>query len=215
VFINELRESKSKSANKPDQKIQWLISWGFFGKKGKSEEQIIQKQMDFESKLHLPYNERVEEDLPKIRINVSMKAGYYIRTDRALEVEIPKYIIDMSYEVLKITMLEEQMFIKDPEVLESIKEFKYLLEGIYELDENLDPVFDERGLPIRAKLILELDEEGNPKIDEEGNPIISVNSKIKKEEPLELDGILDKINQTGYSSLSSRELKFLEEMSRG
>ena len=174
-FIEDLRKSKSSSANKSEDRIRWAVEWGFFGKKTKSEEELIEK---LEKKFKLPFEERVAEDTPKIKVTVFMEVGHYIRADRSIDKEIPKFIKDMSVEVIKIMMLQEQKEVNDPVVKASLKEFEHLLEEIQ--------VVDEKGKVVP-----------------------------KKEAPLSMDEILDKINDTGMGSLSPRELKFLEKMSRG
>jgi hypothetical protein len=188
-FIKDLRNSSSKSGGKSEDKISWMISWGIFGSKTKDEAHAIQKQIDYDNKLKLPYEERCVVDLEKLRIHVSMQVGYYIRTDRSFDKEIPEYVIDMFYEVMKITMLQEQLILKDPVVMESLEEFKYLLD---EMMENLESL----GLEI----------EGLEEFKQQ---------KKTKEQPLNMDDILDKISETGMQSLNAKELKFLEKMSRG
>lgn len=188
-FIKELRKSKSLSSDKPEDEIEWMVSWGFFSKKAKTEEEAIQKQIDYDNKLKLVYKERCKADIPKIRINISMKAGYRITTDRSIEKNIPEFIIDMSYEVLKITMLQEQLTLNDPTVMESLAEFQHLMDDI--LDE-----IKEMGLEIPE--------------DMEG-----IIPKSSKNTSLNMDEILDKISENGMSSLSAKELKFLEKMSKG
>lgn len=185
TFLEELRNSKSKFADKAEEKIEWMISWGIYRTKAKNEEEQIQKDMDYENKLKLPYEERCAADLPKIRINISMKSGFYIRTDRSFDKEVPQYIIDMFYEVMKVTMLQEQMFLNDPVVMESLAEFQHLLD---EMLENMES-------------------------DLEGLEGISI--KKKAEPQLNMDDILDKISESGMQSLTAKELKFLEKMSRG
>jgi len=220
-FMEELRSSKTKSAKKREDKIKWFVSWSFLSKKPKTEEEKIEKQMYMESKTHLTYDERVKEDLPKIKMTVYMKAGFYERSDRSLDKEVPKIVIDMAHEIIKITMLKEQIFVNDENVKESIKEWKYLLRDIVELDENDDPILDENGKPMPV-LPFEVDKNGLPKINPEtGMPIMRKkkgtgdNEKKEKETPLTMDDILDKINDSGMSSLSARELQFLEKMSHG
>lgn len=216
-FIEELRNSKSQSAKKREDKIKWFVSWGYFGKKAKTEEEKIQKQIDFEAKLHLPFEDRLKEDTPKISVYVYMKAGYYERSDKSVDITVPQYILDMSKEILKQTMLKEQIFVQDPVVQESIREWKYMLRDIIELDENDDPILNEEGKPIPV-VPFEIDEEtGLPKMDPEtGLPIMKKrgeNNKKVVEQPLSMDDILDKINETGIASLSPRELEYLEKMS--
>jgi len=184
TFIEELRNSKSKSSDKKEDKIQWMLSWGVFRTKAKNQIEQEKKDKEFEEKLHLTYDERCEADLPKIRITVTMKAGYRIVSDRSLDETIPDFIEDMFFEVMKITMLQEQMIVNDPIVLESLEEFKHLLDDILE----------------------EMAEEGED---------IDIIRNVKKETPLSMDDILDKISESGMQSLTAKELKFLEKMSRG
>jgi len=151
TFLEELRNSRSTYSDKPEEKINWMISWGFFSKKAKTEEEAIQKDIDYAEKLKLVYEERVKADLPKIKINVSMKAGFYIRFDRSFDLEIPKYINELSHEVLKITMLMEQEILQDPIVKESLREFEHLLAPLE--DEE-----DENGVPVEQQAPLAMDD---------------------------------------------------------
>jgi len=184
TFIEELRNSKSKSSDKKEEKIQWILSWGVFRTKAKNQIEQEKKDKEYEEKLHLTYEERCEADLPKLRITVTMKAGYRIVSDRSLDETIPDFIEDMFFEVMKVTMLQEQMIVNDPVVLESLEEFKHLLDDILE----------------------EMAEEGEN---------IDIIRNVKKETPLSMDDILDKISESGMQSLTAKELKFLEKMSRG
>ena len=137
MFIDDLRNSKSKSANKPEEKIHWMLSWGFFGKKSKDDEAYLQKLKD---KTTLTFTERLNADLPKIKITVFMKAGeHYLRVDRAID-PTPQFIIDFTTDVLKIQMLKEQEEVNNPEVRESLREFEYLLDELQEVDGEGKPV---------------------------------------------------------------------------
>ena len=192
AFIEELRNSKSTSNDKSEEKIEWAISWKFFRKKSKTDEEKVIADMEFEQKMHLIYEDRCQADLPKIRVSVSMKAGNYIRTDRSLDTELPKYVVDMHYETMKITMLQEQMMINDPVVLESLAPFKHLLDELMQ-DMGVTPEM----------------------LESLGDKLPGISSlQPKKEVQLNMDEILDKINETGMQSLTAKELKFLEKMSK-
>lgn len=130
IFLEELKNSKSACNNKKEEDIKWEISWGFFSAKAKTEEEAVLKQIDYDKKLKLVYDERCKADLPKLRISIFMKAGYRIIGDRSFDKGIPQYIIDMFYEVMKITMLQEQIILKDPVVMESLEEFVHLLQDL-------------------------------------------------------------------------------------
>jgi hypothetical protein len=199
AFIDELRNSKSSSNDKSEEKIEWGISWAFFRKKSKTEEEKVLADMEFEQKMHLTYEERCKVDLPKIRISLSMKAGNYIRTDRSIDKDIPKYVVDMHYETMKITMLQEQMMINDPVVLESLAPFKHLL----------DELIQEMGITPEMMESLGDKLPGFSSLQSSAPNAIS-----PRETPLNMDEILDKINETGIQSLTAKELKFLEQMSK-
>jgi cation transport regulator ChaB len=196
TFIEELRNSKSSSNDKSEEKIEWGISWAFFRKKSKTDEEKVLADMEYEQKMHLTYEERCKVDLSKMRINLSMKAGNYIRTDRSIDKDIPKYVVDMHYETMKITMLQEQMTINDPAVLESLAPFKHLLDELMQ-DMGITPEMMET---LGDKL--------------PGFSSIQSSSNTKRENTLNMDEILDKINETGIQSLTAKELKFLEQMSK-
>ena len=140
-FISELRTSTTKSSRVKVEKIEWVVSWGFFGKKAKNEEEQLGKQDKFMDKLKLVYTERLEVEIPKIRIFLSMKAGQYIRGDKIYV--IPDFFKSMAGEVLKVMMFEEQKHLQDPVVLESLKEFEHLFKNEVEEEFNLDDILDK------------------------------------------------------------------------
>jgi hypothetical protein len=101
----------------------------------------------------------------------------------------------MHYETMKITMLQEQMMVNDPVVLESLAPFKHLLDELMQ-DMGITPEMMES---LGDKL------PGLSSIQ---------SSSPKREVTLSMDEILDKINETGIQSLTAKELKFLEQMSK-
>jgi len=184
AFLEDFNNSNRKFVNKPEEEIEWMVSYAFYIPKAKSDEEAIQNQINYENKLKLTYDERCKADLPKLKIDCHMYAGYYSRSDRASDKEIPQYIIDLFYEVMKVTMLQEQMYVNDPVVLKSLEGFQHLL----------DEMLEDMGIEMEG-------------VDEFANK--------HKEEPLDMDEILDKISANGVQSLTAKELKFLDKMSRG
>ena len=131
-FLKDYKNSKRKFTPKPEEEIEWMVSYAFYVTKAKNEEDAMQNQINYESKLKLTYEERCKADLPKLKINCYMSAGYYTRSDRAHDKKVPKYIIDLFYEVMKITMLQEQILLNDPVVLKSLEGFQHLLDEMIE-----------------------------------------------------------------------------------
>ena len=175
---------KKKFTPKAEEDIEWMVSYSVNIPKAKTDEEAIQNQINYENKLRLPYEERCKSDLSKLKVDCHMYAGYYGRTDRSFDKEIPKYIIDLFYEVTKITMLQEQIFVNDPVVLDSLKDFQHLLQQLME----------DMGIEL----------EGTEQFEQK-----------YKDVPLDMDEILDKISANGVESLTAKELKFLDKMSRG
>ena len=105
-FITELRNSESQNSKYSIEKMQWYINWGFLVKKAKTDEEKAERLIAYEAKLRLPYEERLNVELPRIKIDVAFKAGHYFKSDRTNE-ETPKFILDMAREIIKIMMVQE------------------------------------------------------------------------------------------------------------
>jgi len=131
-FLKDYKNSKRKFTPKPEEEIEWMVSYAFYVTKAKNEEDAIQNQINYENKLKLTYDERCKADLPKLKINCYMSAGYYTRSDRSHDKKVPQYITDLFYEVMKITMLQEQIYLNDPVVMKSLEGFQHLLDEIIE-----------------------------------------------------------------------------------
>ena len=99
-----------------------MVTFGFFSTKSKSEEDAFLKKLSYEKELTLRYDERIEMEIPKIRVDLSLKAGSYLRSDRCTYV--PEFIIDIAKEFIKVRMFVEQSMLKDPNVMDSLKDFK-------------------------------------------------------------------------------------------
>ncbi len=172
-FIDELRNSKSLSKDILEEKLEWDLTWGFFVKKAITEEEKLEQKDNYIRKMDLIYDDRVKLEMPRIRCSLNLKAGYYYKMDRVVETSTPDFVLDMAREVVKYMMIQEQQYVGNPEVLESIREFYESLMKNIGLDDQLDGY------------------------------------------NLNMDDILDKINDKGMSSLSPRELEYLEKMSKG
>lgn len=173
-FMNDLKNSNSGSKDYPVDKTKWVISWAFMIKKANTDEEKVLRDIAYNAKLKLVYSERLKVEIPRIKIDISFKAGKYFRGDRTAET--PEFITKMAEEIVKAMMIAEQKELNDPIVIESIQEF---------IDE-----FEKRAA--------------------ESNPEGGV-----EEEDLDLDNILDKINNSGMTSLTASELSFLEAKSKG
>lgn len=183
VFLDELRNSKSSYSDKEEDKFQWVVSLGLFRTKAKTEEEQALNDEAYLSKFTLPYDERCAIDLKKLRVSISMKAGYYYRTDRIFEEETPEPIVSIFHDVMKIMMINEQMLENNPVVLKSLEGFS--------LEEEMKNLAETLGIEVETQQTFQ---------------------EAEEETPLDVDDILDKINESGVESLTARELTFLDKM---
>jgi hypothetical protein len=127
AFLTDLRNSHSKSKDTPIEKIEWIVSWGFFGKKAKNDEEKASKQEAYMNKMSLQYEDRLNLDIPKIKVNISLRAGNYARVDRVDGVS--ESIVNIAKEIIKFQMHEEQKHFNDPVVMSSLPPLDLKEEG--------------------------------------------------------------------------------------
>ena len=154
IFISELKNSQSSSRKHPVSKIEWFITWGFMTKKPKTDEEKVLKQLAYDEKLRLVYDERVKVEIPRIKIDVAMKAGHYFKCDRIVIEETPDFVKEMASEIVKSMMYAEQKELNDPVVLASMESFidkfkdkdekksRGVIEPSFDLDSILDKIND-------------------------------------------------------------------------
>ncbi len=137
-FLEELRNSKSKHASKVENRIKWIFCWGVYYKEPFSEKEIEKEELEHSKDVKLIYEKRYKKELRHLKLDVSIIAGSYVKTDESFD-PIPSFVIELFSQLLKITMLKEQEVEQDPIVMESLKEFEYLLDDVieYDIDGNI------------------------------------------------------------------------------
>jgi len=112
-FIYLLRGSNSKSKDTEIDKIAWLYAFSYFKNKSEFTPEY------YENLFHMKFDERLEEEISKVRVNLSMSAGRFYMTDR-----VSSPVSDTIKEVVKFVtiqkMVNEQAHIGDQEVIDSI-----------------------------------------------------------------------------------------------
>ena len=181
-FMNNLRNSNSQFKDIDLEEIIWYYSWDFT-----FEDSEAQSEM---SRFDLKYEDRFAYELGKVKINVTMKAGQFKRRDRVNSSVVPKEIISIVDEIVKMMMIEEQKFFDNEEVVKSIPPIN---SSMYENgDSNIYQTYSESyGLESYFD-----DSEDEEDID------------------YELDDILDKIGEHGIDSLTKGEKNFLDSQSK-
>jgi len=117
-WIKKIKKIKITESKFEKDDIEFFYSYGFFVPKSKNKEEEYVKSL--ESAITMLYPERLELELSKVRVNVSMKLDNFIITDRLPKGTIPQRVKDIVAEVTKVKMMLESEFSYNKKVLESI-----------------------------------------------------------------------------------------------
>lgn len=112
ALIDILRNSNSKYKNTPIEKIGWTYSFTYFRKKGENTPEY------YEALYKMPYEQRLEVELKKCRVNLSLSAGYFYISDRVSS--ISESVKETVKQITMQKMINEQEYIGDENVLNSI-----------------------------------------------------------------------------------------------
>lgn len=196
-FLDNLRNSTSKNKDMDITKIKWYYAWGTFNKKLKTEADKILREEDFKKRFQLNYDERWENESAKIKVEITMEAGSFLRGDRCQKEGIPPFIERYAKELLKVQMTAEQDALSkeglsNQNVIDSVPELnKEIIEEIFPPKKDLMDLMNGMmgGEPQQGQ--------------QTRKPRVS----------FDLDDILDKIHDSGMDSLSDEEKDFLNNQS--
>ena len=117
-WIKKIKKIKITKTEFDKNDIEFYYSYGFFVPKSKNKEEEYLKSLDLS--MAMLYPERLELELSKVRVNISMKLDNFIITDRLPKGTIPQKVKDIVAEVTKVKMMVESEFSYNKIVLESI-----------------------------------------------------------------------------------------------
>jgi len=117
-WIKKIKKMKITKTEFDKNDIEFYYSYGFFVPKSKNKEDEYLKLLDLS--MAMLYPERLELELSKVRVNISMKLDNFIITDRLPKGTIPQKVKDIVAEVTKVKMMVESEFSYNKIVLESI-----------------------------------------------------------------------------------------------
>jgi hypothetical protein len=123
-------------------KISVYYSYGFFVTKTKSETEIINNDELFK----LKYKKRLKIELLKVRVDVTIRVGNFIMTNRLEKGTIPQDIKNIVTELTKVRMMVEGEFHKNIKVINSIPKVDRNIVQ-YKIikgndDNDMEPMFD-------------------------------------------------------------------------
>jgi hypothetical protein len=125
-----------------NSKISVYYSYGFFVTKAKSDTEIIRNEDLFK----LKYKKRLKIELAKVRVDVTIRVGNLILTNRLEKGLIPQDIKNIVTELTKVRMMVEGEYHKNKKVIDSIPEVdrnivQYkIIKG--DDDNDMEPMFD-------------------------------------------------------------------------
>jgi len=117
-WLKKMKKIKLNEGEFDKDQVEFYYSYGFFVPKSKNNDEEYLKSM--ESNLKMLYPQRLELELSKVRVNISMKLDNFIITDRLPKGSIPTKIKEIVAEVTKVKMMVESEFSYDKDVLDSI-----------------------------------------------------------------------------------------------
>lgn len=125
-----------------NSKVSVYYSYGFFVTKAKSDTEIISNDELFK----LKYKKRLKIELSKVRVDVTIRSGNLILTNRLERGLIPQDIKNIVTELTKVRMMVEGEYHKNQKVINSIPEVdrnivQYkIIKG--DDDNDMEPMFD-------------------------------------------------------------------------
>ena len=181
-WLKKMKKIKLNEGEFDKDKVEFYYSYGFFVSKSKNNDDEYLKAM--QENLKMLYPQRLQYELSKVRVNISMKLDNFIITDRLPKGSVPIKIQDIVAEVTKVKMMVESEFSYDKDVLESIPALDKTVVDI-EIVKNGESTFLTTG----------------------SNNATTTND-------FSIDTILDKISKKGFESLSKEEREFLDNKSK-
>lgn len=131
-------------------KVEFLYSYGFFHPKVEDKEKYYTELFEKCSKME--YNQRVEFELSKVRVELTLKVGQFVLSNRIKDF-LPQIIKDIVSEITKVKMLVEFEYhnnqsVKNsiPDVDKSVVSFemiKDLVKSDYNVSLDIDDILDK------------------------------------------------------------------------
>ena len=117
-WLKKMKKIKLNEGEFEKDKVEFYYSYGFFVAKSKNNDEEYLKSLEFTSTMLYP--ERLNFELSKVRVSLSMKLDHFILTDRLPKGNIPEKIKGIVAEVTKVKMMVESEFSHNKEALDSI-----------------------------------------------------------------------------------------------
>jgi len=103
-----------------EDKIEFYYSYGFFVPKSKNKEELYNQM--YEDCIKMKFPERLDFEMSKVRVNITMKIGHFILSNRLEKGSIPEILRKIVTELTKVKMTIEAEYHENFDVKDSIPE---------------------------------------------------------------------------------------------
>lgn len=146
IYSNWLETVNNFKPDLDHDKIELFYSYGFFHPKVENKEEYYEEMYQKCSKME--FDERLQHEISKVRVNLAIKCGNFLLSDRLPKGTIPKIVLDIVTEITKVKMLVEYEYHQDdnikntiPDVDSSIVSFEIIRDVVnsdYSKSQNFD-----------------------------------------------------------------------------
>lgn len=115
--IQKMSFSKKSEVN--DSEIEFYCSYGYFVPKSFNGDKYAEIA---EATSKMLFDERLNFELGKVRVNLTMKIGHFVISDRLPKGVVPESVVRIVTEITKVKMMVESEYYQNEEVKNSIPE---------------------------------------------------------------------------------------------
>lgn len=119
-WVKKIKKFSFSQKEVDDSKIEFYCSFGFFVPKSHNTQEKFEELAEITSKML--FEERVNFEMSKVRVNITMKVGNFVISDRLPKGIIPNTVFKIVSEITKVKMTIESDFYGNKEVKNSIPE---------------------------------------------------------------------------------------------
>lgn len=118
-WVKKIQKMSFSNKDFDESNIEFYCSYGYFVPKSYNGEKFSEIS-DITSKML--FEERLNFELSKVRVNLTMKIGHFVISDRLPKGVIPETVVKIVTEVTKVKMMVETEYYQNEEVKNSIPE---------------------------------------------------------------------------------------------
>jgi hypothetical protein len=139
------KKANLRNADIEKESFDFFYTCGFFVAKSKNNIESLHDAA--EKSYSMLYEDRLEEEMRKVRVGLTIKSGDFAMTDMFPKGEIPEKVRKVVAEIVKTKMLLEYEYHKNdvvkmsiPEVDRTIADVK--IEGLFDVEEEEEKIFE-------------------------------------------------------------------------